>query len=57
MSSVKKSIETAESAQAAGAGTGEDAVREAQREHQCPQTIRYIYIRMPSYGKDLLFRY
>ena len=32
MSSVKKSIETAESAQAAGAGTGEDAVREAQRE-------------------------
>ena len=31
MSSVKKSIETAESAQAAGAGTGEDAVREAQR--------------------------
>ena len=40
MSSVKKSIETAESAQAAGAGTGEDAVREAQREAMAPPAWR-----------------
>lgn len=39
MSSVKKSIETAESAQAAGAGTGEDAVREAQREAMAPARV------------------
>lgn len=39
MSSVKKSIEPAESAQAAGAGTGEDAVREAQREAMAPARV------------------
>ena len=47
MSSVKKSIETAESAQAAGAGTGEDAVREAQREAMAPARVAEVKIRLP----------